>query len=434
MVQELEAWDLHNDPIKGFHIEDQSQVLRNIRDFLGHLKDGDLEDLDHSVELVPRIHLVYDHQSQELFIVKRNVFVTNNVSTIYGVPHIKDPDVSTHKTLSFDVFKVNFINDHLVKVQYLEESIGNRAFFVGKQRSFVLSTTEFPELRPGSIYFADDKYNLAGHDMGIYDYKENCIINKLESISPANSWFIFFVILTFTSAKLKTRNLFQVDVNTQQKIENNTTVSKKTLSLIYNPFTTITYEAAAASWKKALILNFRVPDRSGKLELQYLHEYSGISTSIELAANPIVNFSGVVGTNVLSLGTDVSFDTKLGTFTKCSAGLSYTNDDGIVTSCNLNDKGPSISYYSTLKHMQKTDVGLEVARSFSNNETTITAGTKIKLDERTTVKARWNNFGKATALLQHEWHPNSLFTLWGEIDTKATRPKCGWTVSLFGIP
>ncbi|KAM3363877.1 mitochondrial outer membrane protein porin of 34 kDa-like [Capsicum galapagoense] len=240
--------------------------------------------------------------------------------------------------------------------------------------------------------------------------------------------------VSFTSAKLKTRNLFQVDVNTQQKIENITTVSKKTLSLIYNPFTTITYEAAAASWKKALIPNFRVPDRSGKLELQYLHEYSGISTSIELAANPIVNFSGVVGTNVLSLGTDVSFDTKLGTFTKCSAGLSYTNDDGIVTSCNLNDKGPSISYYSTLKHMQKNDVGLEVARSFSNNETTITAGTKIKFDERTTVKARWNNFGKATALLQHEWHPNSLFTLWGEIDTKATRPKCGWTVSLFGIP
>ncbi|KAM3363876.1 hypothetical protein P3S68_018730 [Capsicum galapagoense] len=199
MVQELEAWDLHNDPIKGFHIEDQSQVLRNIRDFLGHLKDGDLEDLDHSVELVPRIHLVYDHQSQELFIVKRNVLVTNNVSTIYGVPHIKDPDVSTHKTLSFDVFKVNFINDHLVKVQYLEESIGNRAFFVGKQRSFVLSTTEFPELRPGSIYFADDKYNLAGHDMGIYDYKENCIINKLESISPANSWFIFFVILVLVN-------------------------------------------------------------------------------------------------------------------------------------------------------------------------------------------------------------------------------------------
>ncbi|PHT45953.1 hypothetical protein CQW23_15111 [Capsicum baccatum] len=82
MVQELKAWDLHNDPIKRFHIEDQSQVLRNMRDFPGHLKDGDLEDLVDSVELVPRIHLVYDHQSQELFIVKRNVLVTNNVSII----------------------------------------------------------------------------------------------------------------------------------------------------------------------------------------------------------------------------------------------------------------------------------------------------------------------------------------------------------------
>ncbi|KAF3683144.1 hypothetical protein FXO38_00921 [Capsicum annuum] len=69
----------------------------------------------------------------------------------------------------------------------------NRAFFVGKNRSFVLSTTEFPELRSGSIYYADQdylwEYNFGGHDMGIYDYKEVDFI-KLETISPASSWFI----------------------------------------------------------------------------------------------------------------------------------------------------------------------------------------------------------------------------------------------------
>lgn len=67
-----------------------------------------------------------------------------------------------------------------------------------------------------------------------------------------------------------------------------------------------------------------------QIELQYLHDYAGISTSIGLTANPIVNFSGVVGTNVLSLGTDVSFDSKSGDFTKCNAGLSFCNADLIA--------------------------------------------------------------------------------------------------------
>lgn len=67
------------------------------------------------------------------------------------------------------------------------------------------------------------------------------------------------------------------------------------------------------------------------MELQYLHDYAGISTSIGLTANPIVNFSGVVGTNLLSLGTDLSFDTKTGNFTKVNTGLSFSNADLIAS-------------------------------------------------------------------------------------------------------
>ena len=68
-----------------------------------------------------------------------------------------------------------------------------------------------------------------------------------------------------------------------------------------------------------------------QVELQYLHDYAGISSSIGLSANPIVNFSGVIGSNVLALGTDLSFDTKTGNFTKCNAGLSFSNADLIAS-------------------------------------------------------------------------------------------------------
>lgn len=68
-----------------------------------------------------------------------------------------------------------------------------------------------------------------------------------------------------------------------------------------------------------------------QLELQYVHDFAGISTSCGLTANPIVNFSGVVGTNVVALGTDVSYDTKSGDFTKFNAGLSFTKADLIAS-------------------------------------------------------------------------------------------------------
>lgn len=67
------------------------------------------------------------------------------------------------------------------------------------------------------------------------------------------------------------------------------------------------------------------------MELQYAHEFAGISTSIGLTASPIVNFSGVAGNNIVSLGTDLSFDTATRNIIKCNAGLSYSTSDLIAS-------------------------------------------------------------------------------------------------------
>ncbi|KAI8003301.1 hypothetical protein LOK49_LG08G02507 [Camellia lanceoleosa] len=86
-----------------------------------------------------------------------------------------------------------------------------------------------------------------------------------------------------------------------------------------------------------------------------------------------------------------------------------------------NDKGDSLnaSYYHTVNPLTKTAVGVEVIHSFSSSVNTITIGTQHSLDPLTTVKARVNNTGKASALIQHEWRPKSLFTISGEVDTKS---------------
>ncbi|KAF7115423.1 hypothetical protein RHSIM_RhsimUnG0055400 [Rhododendron simsii] len=258
--------------------------------------------------------------------------------------------------------------------------------------------------------------------------------------------------VAITSSAVKKGDLFLADVNTQLKNKNITTDIKVDTSsnvslftfpvqlpvanlwqatltvvydhlivvlLVYQLFTTVTVDEPCPGLKT--ILSFKVPDqRSGKLELQYLHDYAGVSSSVGLTANPIVNFSGVVGTNVVALGTDVSFDTKEGNFTKCNAGLSFTNAD-LIAALTLNDKGETLnaSYYHSVRPLTSTAVGGEISHSFSTNENTITAGTQHSLDPFTTVKARVNNFGKVSALIQHEWRPKSLFTISGEVDTKA---------------
>ncbi|XP_031093914.1 mitochondrial outer membrane protein porin of 34 kDa [Ipomoea triloba] len=236
--------------------------------------------------------------------------------------------------------------------------------------------------------------------------------------------------VAITSSGSKKGDFFVADVNTQLKNKNITTDIK--VDTNSNLFTTITVDEPVPGLKT--ILNFRVPDqRSGKLEIQYLHDYAGISTSVGLTANPIVSFSGVLGTNSLALGTDVSFDSKTGTFTKYNAGLSFINSD-LIAALTLNDKGDTLSasYYQPTKPLTNTFIGAEVTHSFSTNMNTITVGTQHQLDPLTTVKARMNNFGKASALIQHEWRPKSIFTLSGELDTKSVdkSPKFGLALAL----
>ncbi|URE20050.1 membrane protein porin [Musa troglodytarum] len=206
----------------------------------------------------------------------------------------------------------------------------------------------------------------------------------------------------------------------QSQIKNkNVTFDVKTNS-DSNVTTTVTVDELATPGLKT-IFSFVIPDqRSGKVELQYLHDYAGVNASIGLTANPVVNLSGVVGSKNVSVGADVAFDTATGNFIKYNAGLSITNAD-LIASLALNNKGDSLSasYYHLVNPLSSTAVGAELNHSFSSNENTLTFGTQHALDPLTTVKARFNNYGKASALIQHEWKPKSFLTISGEVDTKA---------------
>ncbi|KAJ6771308.1 MITOCHONDRIAL OUTER MEMBRANE PROTEIN PORIN 3 [Salix koriyanagi] len=195
--------------------------------------------------------------------------------------------------------------------------------------------------------------------------------------------------VAITSTGIKKGDLFLADISSQLKNKNITTDVK--VDTNSNLLTTITIDEPAPGLKT--IFSFKVPDqRSGKVELH----------------------------NFVALGTDLSFDTATGNFTKCNAGLSYTNSD-LIASLTVNDKGDTLSasYYHTVSPLTSTAVGAELTHSISSNENILTIGTQHALDPLTTVKARLNNYGKVSALIQHEWRPKSLFTISGEVDTKA---------------
>ncbi|KAK8958506.1 Mitochondrial outer membrane porin [Platanthera guangdongensis] len=224
--------------------------------------------------------------------------------------------------------------------------------------------------------------------------------------------------VAITATGTKKNDFILGEVQSQLK-NKNVTVDVKVNSES-NVLTTFTADDIGTPGLKT-ILSFVVPDqRSGKVELQYLHDYAGISTSLGLTANPVINFSGAVGTNMFAVGADVSLDTATGIFTKYNAGLSITNAD-LIASFNLNNKGDllSASYYHVVSPLTNTSVGAELTHSFSTHENTVTFGTQHSLDPLTMFKARFNNNGKASALLQHQWRPKSFLTLCAEVDTKA---------------
>jgi voltage-dependent anion channel protein 2 len=82
--------------------------------------------------------------------------------------------------------------------------------------------------------------------------------------------------------------------------------------------------------------------------------------------------------------------------------------------------------------LTNTAVGAELSHTFSTNENTLTIGTQHALDPITLLKARVNNYGRASALVQHDWSPKARLSLVGEVDTAAIdkSAKVGLAVAL----
>lgn len=240
----------------------------------------------------------------------------------------------------------------------------------------------------------------------------------------------FFSFQTLTSTSVTKGGLSTGDVAALYKYKN--TIIDVKLDTASTISTTLTFNDVLPSTKT--IASFKLPDyNSGKLEVQYFHDHATLTTAVALKQSPVIDVSATVGTPTIALGAEAGYDTSSGGFTKYTAGISVTRPDSSA-SVILGDKGDSIkaSYLHHLDLLKKSAAVAEITRKFSTNENTFTVGGSFAVDPLTQVKARLNNHGKLGALLQHEIIPKSVFTVSGEIDTKALdkNPRFGLAIAL----
>ncbi|KAF2324285.1 hypothetical protein GH714_011662 [Hevea brasiliensis] len=236
--------------------------------------------------------------------------------------------------------------------------------------------------------------------------------------------------VAITSSLVAEGGLSAGDVVAQHKFKNGSLDVK--LDTESNILTTLSITDFPSSTK--VIASLKLPDyNSGKLEVQYFHQHSGISAAVGLNQSPAVDFSATIGTPAIAFGAETTYATASGEFAKYNAGVSYTNPDSNA-SVILADKGDSIkvSYLHHLDLLNGGTFGGEISRRFSTNENTLTVGCSYLVDPHTALKAKLNNHGSLGALLQHELRPKSFLTISGAFNTMNMQknPKFGLALSL----
>lgn len=223
--------------------------------------------------------------------------------------------------------------------------------------------------------------------------------------------------LGLTATGVKLDDLFLGDISTQYK-SGKTLVNVK-VDTNSNISTTITVNELFSGVKTSL--SFKIPDqKSGKLDVHYLHDHASVTSSIGLTPSPLLEFSGAVGTKELSIGAEVGFDSTSASFTKYNAGIGLDKPD-FSAALLLADKGETLraSYIHVVNPVSETTVAAEMIHRFNTYENSFSIGSSHNLDPLTKVKARFSNNGKVGFLCQHEWRPKSLVTLSAEYDPKA---------------
>ncbi|CAA0825461.1 F-box protein [Striga hermonthica] len=148
-----------------------------------------------------RYHLVVARE--DLLVVTQHIMLSVDSDGLYVDFDSDDSERPAFElptvTIDFDVHRYDWEDGDL---KYVEgSSLGGWALFFGaSSHSVALRASDFPELKPNSIYFTDAlelSLNQGNHDIGIFSYMDKtvspcyypCDPADLKPIFPAPIWF-----------------------------------------------------------------------------------------------------------------------------------------------------------------------------------------------------------------------------------------------------
>ncbi|XAR51179.1 hypothetical protein NMG60_11005735 [Bertholletia excelsa] len=233
-----------------------------------------------------------------------------------------------------------------------------------------------------------------------------------------------------TATGVKRDQIFVGDICTQYK-SGNTTVDVK-VDTYSNVSTKVTMNNILQSTKVAF--SFNIPDhKSGKLDVQYLHNRAAINSSIGLNPAPLLDIAAAIGSKDITVGGEIGFDTASASFTKYNAGIGIKRTDFSIALI-LMDKGQTLkaSYIHAVNPLNGTEIAAEMTHRLTTYENSFIIGSSHRIDPFTSVKTRFSDNGKVAMLCQREWRPKSLVTFSAEYDSKAINaaPKLGLALAL----
>lgn len=223
--------------------------------------------------------------------------------------------------------------------------------------------------------------------------------------------------LRVTATGIQSDEVFVGDISIQYR--SGKTTADVTVDTNFNVSTTVKVRNIVPGAKATFC--FRIPDqKSGKLDVRYLHDHFAINSSIGMNTNPVLELAASIGSRKFCGGAEVGFNSTSATFTKCNVGIGFNQHD-FSTALILADKGETVkaSYVHFLDPTNRSAVAAEMIHRLKTSENSFTFGASHSPDCRTLVKARFGDDCKAAVLCLREWRPKSLLTLSAEYDFKA---------------
>lgn len=164
---------------------------------------------------------------------------------------------------------------------------------------------------------------------------------------------------------------------------------------------------------------------TGTVDLTYKQDNTAVTATVKTSGKATsVTAAAVVGFDGVSVGGQVSYDASSQAVTDYNAAAEYTQPDFTVSVKTANQADDvTVSYIH--KVCKDFTYGGQLGYNIASGQRTLAVGAQANVDKGVTVKAKANNAGIVTSLVEHELANQVTFRLTTEFDanTYSTVPQ-----------